>query len=168
MYEHIHRLHRLCNVHVHHKIKIALVPEDVKVQLCNLMCISHPRWDDALADICTQGGQVGTGKRHDNLNGWVSLTSYLKTGSNTKLTADSRYTKSCCKYTCIPDSRHTLLVCWMAPGVLLHTCTPKVIGTFWKPLSINEICPMKLCKGSGHLNIFGWERARCSNVSKQF
>ena len=68
-YEHIHRLLRLCNVHVHRKIKIALVPEDVKVQMHNLMCISHPGWDDALADICTQGGQEGTGKRHNNLNG---------------------------------------------------------------------------------------------------
>ena len=68
-YEHIHRLLRLCNVHVHRKIKIALVPEDVKVQMHNLMCISHPGWDDTLADICTQGGQEGTGKRHNHLNG---------------------------------------------------------------------------------------------------
>jgi hypothetical protein len=61
-YEHLHRIARLCHVHVHRKIKTAQVPDSVKGVMRSLMCVTHDDWRGALERICTEGGKVGTGE----------------------------------------------------------------------------------------------------------
>ncbi|SJL06250.1 uncharacterized protein ARMOST_09586 [Armillaria ostoyae] len=58
-YDHLHRLVRLCYVHVERNIKKAKVPESVKQDMQSLMCIQHPDWDGTLARIAQEGGTAG-------------------------------------------------------------------------------------------------------------
>ena len=60
-YEHLHRIFRLCHVHVHRNIKQAAVPELVKKKMRSLICIEHDDFEGCLQDIAHDGGKVGTG-----------------------------------------------------------------------------------------------------------
>ena len=61
-YEHLHRIFRLCHVHVARNIKDAAVPESVKKKMRSLICVEHPDFQGCLRDIEREGGKAGTGK----------------------------------------------------------------------------------------------------------
>ncbi|KAF8497998.1 hypothetical protein JB92DRAFT_2817464 [Gautieria morchelliformis] len=58
--DHLHRILRLCQVHVHRNIKTTKVPESVKNIMRSLMCVKHKGWTAALDGICNEGGKVGS------------------------------------------------------------------------------------------------------------
>jgi hypothetical protein len=60
-YEHLHRIFRLCNVHVSQNIKDTAVPESVKNEMRSLICIEHNNFDGCLCDIAREGGKAGAG-----------------------------------------------------------------------------------------------------------
>ena len=61
-YEHLHRVFRLCHVHVFHNIKDINVAENVKHKMRSLVCVEHEDFDGALRDIEREGGKVGSGE----------------------------------------------------------------------------------------------------------
>jgi len=61
-YEHLHRIFRLCHVHVARNIKEAVVPEHVKNKMRSLICIEHVDFQGCLHDIECEGGKAGAGK----------------------------------------------------------------------------------------------------------
>jgi hypothetical protein len=61
-YEHLRRLFRLCRIHGFRNIKSSTVPEDVKVKMRNLFCITHTDWDATVSEIEEKGGKAGKGK----------------------------------------------------------------------------------------------------------
>lgn len=58
-YEHLHRLVRLCVVHVFRNIKKSKVPDTVKNDMRSLICIAHPNWEETLARIRHDGKAAG-------------------------------------------------------------------------------------------------------------
>ena len=60
-YEHLHRIFRLCHVHVTRNIRGAAVPESVKNKMRSLICIEHRNLEGCLRDIANEGGKVGAG-----------------------------------------------------------------------------------------------------------
>lgn len=61
-YEHLHRVFRLCSVHVFRNIKTASVPEEVKNKMRSLVCMEHADFDGTLRDITVEGGKAGLGE----------------------------------------------------------------------------------------------------------
>lgn len=60
-YEHLHRIFRLCHVHVSRNIKTANVSEGVKNKMRSLVCIQHDDFEGTLRQIENEGGKVGSG-----------------------------------------------------------------------------------------------------------
>ena len=60
-YEHLHRIFRLCAIHIARNIKDAAVTEDVKNKMRSLVCMEHNDFQGCLRDIAREGGKVGTG-----------------------------------------------------------------------------------------------------------
>lgn len=60
-YEHLHRIFRLCDVHCKRNIQKANVPKAVKDKMRLLSCITHPHFDQTMAEIAMEGGKVGAG-----------------------------------------------------------------------------------------------------------
>ncbi|KIY48068.1 hypothetical protein FISHEDRAFT_43953 [Fistulina hepatica ATCC 64428] len=58
-YEHLHRMFRICIAHFFRTIKECRVPELVKSKMRGLACLTHPRWDVTLQEICQYGGKAG-------------------------------------------------------------------------------------------------------------
>jgi len=61
-YEHLHRIFRLCHVHVARNIKETDVPESVKHKMRSLVCVVHDDFDGVLRDIEREGGKAGAGE----------------------------------------------------------------------------------------------------------
>src|SRR5882762_9620288 len=53
-YEHLHRIFRLCHVHIHRKIKQVAVPDPVKNKMRSLICIEHEDFEGCLRDIASE------------------------------------------------------------------------------------------------------------------
>lgn len=64
-YDHLHRVFRLCEVHIFRNIKKSLVPETVKQKMRSLVCLEHPNWDETLISIENEGGIAGASMYHD-------------------------------------------------------------------------------------------------------
>lgn len=60
-YEHLHRLFRLCVVHIYRNIQACAVGSDVQKLMRSLVCIEHDDWDNTLALIQKQGGKPAEG-----------------------------------------------------------------------------------------------------------
>jgi hypothetical protein len=60
-YDHLHRIFRLCTIHVKRNIRKLSVSEGVKKLMCSLMCVSHEDWDGTIAAIIAQGGKQAIG-----------------------------------------------------------------------------------------------------------
>lgn len=60
-YEHLHRVFRLCVIHVHRNIAQCAVPETVRSLMRSLICTTHSSWDLTLHRIQEEGGQAGRG-----------------------------------------------------------------------------------------------------------
>ncbi|KAJ7596417.1 hypothetical protein C8J56DRAFT_1040671 [Mycena floridula] len=58
-YEHLHRIFRLCVVHIHRYIRSCKVPDSVRDVMRSLICITHPNWNAALAKIKRDGKKAG-------------------------------------------------------------------------------------------------------------
>ncbi|KAK0472568.1 hypothetical protein EDD18DRAFT_1093925 [Armillaria luteobubalina] len=58
-YDHLHRVFRLCEVHIRRNIHSSSVPENVRNAMRSLICLEHPNWDRTLDFICAEGGDVG-------------------------------------------------------------------------------------------------------------
>jgi hypothetical protein len=61
-YEHLHRLLRLCTVHVKRNIRKCAVSEEVRNLMRSLMCMEHDNWEGTLKAIAEKGGKPGAGK----------------------------------------------------------------------------------------------------------
>ena len=61
-YEHLHRIFRLCHVHVYRNIKNCSVPESVKNKMRSLVCMEHWDFEGTLCDIEREGGKAGSGE----------------------------------------------------------------------------------------------------------
>jgi hypothetical protein len=61
-YEHLHRIFRLCHVHISRNIKSCNVPEGVKNKMRSLVCMEHPNFEGTLCDIERDGGKAGSGE----------------------------------------------------------------------------------------------------------
>jgi hypothetical protein len=61
-YDHLHRIFRLCTIHVKRNIRKLSVSDSVKKLMCSLVCVSHENWDGAIATIIAQGGKQAIGK----------------------------------------------------------------------------------------------------------
>lgn len=61
VYEHLHRLLRLCTVHGKRNIRKCAVPEEVKNLMRSLMCLTHHDWDGTVKAIQERGGKAGAG-----------------------------------------------------------------------------------------------------------
>lgn len=92
-YEHLRRIFRLCNVHVHRNIKKSTVSESVKNKMRGLICLQHPRWDETLREIELEGGKAGTGMQYIIFNSfrWSILIPIHQTGCRTKFGASSHF-----------------------------------------------------------------------------
>ncbi|KAF8990805.1 hypothetical protein BDZ89DRAFT_1173479 [Hymenopellis radicata] len=60
VYEHLHRIFRLCRVHFQRNIHDSTVDEDVKKAMLSLACIHNPKWDEKIQFIKRKGGKKGT------------------------------------------------------------------------------------------------------------
>ncbi|KAG6819960.1 hypothetical protein H0H93_007040 [Arthromyces matolae] len=58
-YEHLHRLLRLCTVHVFRNIRGCSVSEDVRNKMRSLVCIRHYDWEGTIRSIEEEGGKAG-------------------------------------------------------------------------------------------------------------
>ena len=61
-YEHLHRIFRLCHVHIYRNIKKCSVPESVKNKMRSLVCMEHPDFEGTLRDIEQEGRKAGSGE----------------------------------------------------------------------------------------------------------
>jgi hypothetical protein len=61
-YEHLHRIYRLCTVHIKRNIRKRAVPEPVRNLMRSLVCVEHPKWDGTLDQIQQEGGKPGVGE----------------------------------------------------------------------------------------------------------
>ncbi|KAF9026394.1 hypothetical protein BDZ89DRAFT_1134819 [Hymenopellis radicata] len=59
IYEHLHRIFRLCTTHAKRNIRKSKVSESVRNDMRSLMCVRHPDWDGTIRRICEAGGQAG-------------------------------------------------------------------------------------------------------------
>jgi hypothetical protein len=62
-YDHLHRIFRLCHVHVFRNINDLKesVSENIKKKMKSLVCVEHPDFEGTLLDIERDGGKAGTG-----------------------------------------------------------------------------------------------------------
>ncbi|KAG6815700.1 hypothetical protein H0H93_009153, partial [Arthromyces matolae] len=60
-YEHLHRILRLCTVHVYRNIRQCSVSEEVRNLMRSLICMEHTSWDETLQIIEEKGGKAGKG-----------------------------------------------------------------------------------------------------------
>ena len=58
-YDHLHRIFRLCIVHVFRNIRSCSVPEHVRVLMRSLVCILHEDWNGTIAHIQEDSGKAG-------------------------------------------------------------------------------------------------------------
>ena len=58
-YDHLHRLFRLCVVHIYRNIKACAVSEDVKDAMRSLVCFEHEDWNGTIEYIEDLGGVPG-------------------------------------------------------------------------------------------------------------
>ncbi|KAG6882275.1 hypothetical protein C0993_011282, partial [Termitomyces sp. T159_Od127] len=58
-YEHLHRLLRLCKVHVFRNIRKCSVPEEIRNEMRGLVCITHHDWEGTIQAIENGGGKAG-------------------------------------------------------------------------------------------------------------
>jgi hypothetical protein len=61
-YEHLHRIFRLCHVHIYRNIKNCSVSESVKNKMRSLVCMDHRDFEGTLCDIEREGGKAGSGE----------------------------------------------------------------------------------------------------------
>ncbi|KAH7918743.1 hypothetical protein BV22DRAFT_1051534 [Leucogyrophana mollusca] len=61
-YDHLHRIFRLCSVHVYWNIKATCVPDSVKKKMQSLVCMRHQDWDRTVCEIEIEGGKAGRDK----------------------------------------------------------------------------------------------------------
>ncbi|OSX56007.1 hypothetical protein POSPLADRAFT_1161553, partial [Postia placenta MAD-698-R-SB12] len=66
-YEHLHRIFRLCTVHVFRNIKTSPVADDVKALMRSLVCLEHEDWEGTIEAIREQGGRVAANWIEDKL-----------------------------------------------------------------------------------------------------
>ncbi|KAK0493169.1 hypothetical protein EDD18DRAFT_1078941 [Armillaria luteobubalina] len=60
VYEHLHRILRICEAHITRGIASCAVPDyRVKEKMHSLLCVQHPDWDGAIAYIEREGGASG-------------------------------------------------------------------------------------------------------------
>ncbi|KAJ7053684.1 hypothetical protein C8F01DRAFT_1031905 [Mycena amicta] len=59
VYEHLHRIYRLCSNHFLRNIKHCAVPSKVKARMRSLWCIYHPDFEGTLQLIREEGGKAG-------------------------------------------------------------------------------------------------------------
>ncbi|KAK0213592.1 hypothetical protein IW262DRAFT_1301071 [Armillaria fumosa] len=60
VYEHLHRILRICEAHITRGIASCAVPNyTVKEKMHSLLCVRHPDWDGAIAYIEREGGAAG-------------------------------------------------------------------------------------------------------------
>ncbi|KAK0499230.1 hypothetical protein EDD18DRAFT_1103649 [Armillaria luteobubalina] len=60
VYEHLHRILRICEAHITRGIASCAVPDyRVKEKMHSLLCVQHPDWDGAIAYIEQEGGALG-------------------------------------------------------------------------------------------------------------
>ncbi|KAK0481017.1 hypothetical protein EDD18DRAFT_1113379 [Armillaria luteobubalina] len=60
VYEHLHRILRICEAHITRGIASCAVPDyRVKEKMHSLLCVRHPDWDRAIAYIEQEGGASG-------------------------------------------------------------------------------------------------------------
>ncbi|KAK0471633.1 hypothetical protein IW261DRAFT_1571923 [Armillaria novae-zelandiae] len=60
VYEHLHRILRICEAHITRGIASCAVPDyTVKEKMHSLLCVRHPDWDGAMAYIEREGGAAG-------------------------------------------------------------------------------------------------------------
>ncbi|KAF8160165.1 hypothetical protein BJ912DRAFT_866014 [Pholiota molesta] len=64
-YEHLHRLFRLCTVHVKRNIRKVAVSDDVRNLMRSLICLEHDNWEGTLEKIVQLGGKAASDWVHD-------------------------------------------------------------------------------------------------------
>ncbi|GBE78483.1 hypothetical protein SCP_0113720 [Sparassis crispa] len=67
LYEHLHRIFRLCVVHVFRNIKSCAVSDEVKKMMRSLVCLEHDDWDGTVAEIRNQGGRAAVNWIEDKI-----------------------------------------------------------------------------------------------------
>lgn len=60
-YDHLHRIFRLCVVHIYRNIKTCKVSETVRNLMRSLICMEHDSWDETISQIESQGGKPAQG-----------------------------------------------------------------------------------------------------------
>lgn len=60
-YDHLHRIFRLCTVHVFRNIKTCKVSDDVRNLMRSLVCIRHKNWEETISQIETLGRKAAIG-----------------------------------------------------------------------------------------------------------
>ncbi|KAG6819294.1 hypothetical protein H0H93_013296 [Arthromyces matolae] len=58
-YDHLHRLLRLCDVHIKRNIRKCSVPEEVRHKMRSLVCVTHHDWEGTIKAIEIEGGKAG-------------------------------------------------------------------------------------------------------------
>ncbi|KAF8589045.1 hypothetical protein K439DRAFT_1613111 [Ramaria rubella] len=72
LYEHLHRIFRLCHVPFKRKIKGYSIPDDIKNLMHSLVCITHTDFEGTLDAICKEGGKARYDWVHDKV--WCQFT----------------------------------------------------------------------------------------------
>lgn len=79
-YDHLHRVFRLCVVHVFRNIRACPVPDHVRLLMRSLVCIEHDNWDETIARIRQEGGKAANGELlFYNMTDLVFLRFYFAT-----------------------------------------------------------------------------------------
>ncbi|KAJ8093771.1 hypothetical protein PM082_009631 [Marasmius tenuissimus] len=71
--EHLHRVFRLCSVHVHRNIQECGVPRTVKEAMRSLVCMAHDDWEGAVGIIKEEGGKKGIDWYENKVNSKFAL-----------------------------------------------------------------------------------------------
>lgn len=69
-YDHLHRVFRLCSVHIFRNIRSCSVTEHVRHKMRSLVCVRHDAWDETVQEIKEEGGPAG---RSEQFRSWVSF-----------------------------------------------------------------------------------------------
>jgi hypothetical protein len=113
-YEHLHRILRMCTIHVCRRIKALSVPEEVKTLMRSLICITHENWDYTLSQITLLGGKAAVGTQI--LQSFYPLTHIRLDWVNDKFSSHFIFQGICWEKSCIPlpvwqaGERHSNLI----------------------------------------------------------
>ncbi|KAJ7599699.1 hypothetical protein C8J56DRAFT_1156467 [Mycena floridula] len=72
-YDHLHRIFRLCEIHIYRNIRESHATPSTKSLMRSLVCMKHPAWETTLKRIADEGGKIGQDWIANKINSQFAL-----------------------------------------------------------------------------------------------